>query len=157
MAGPRVKRPNRRMRLVIALTSGILALLLVGGVGVFISLYEEATEIKRTAPSAVVVGYLRAYLVHRDDDETSLFTCESGGSFAAIEAFRSDIINIETANSTTVQVSWENLKVATSGTQGSVELDLTRYVGDQEQITDKWKFDVLDQDGWRVCGAAPVR
>jgi hypothetical protein len=29
-------------------------------------------------------------------------------------------------------------------------------VGDTEQLTDTWRFVVVDQDGWRVCGAAPV-
>jgi hypothetical protein len=136
--------------------AGILALLCVGGVGVIISLYDEATEIKRTTPDAAVVGYLRAYLVNRDQEETSLFTCSSGGNFTEVEALRADMVNIETTNSTSIEVAWENLQVTTSGAQGSVELDLTRYIGDREQVTDRWRFDLVDQDGWRVCGAARV-
>ena len=153
---PSRKRPNRRVRLVVAMTAGIMALLCLGGVGVFISLYDEATAIKRSDPDAVVDGYLRAYLVKRDADETSLFTCESGGNFTAIEAFRADILRTEAANSTSIQVTWPGLQVSTSGSQGTVEVDLTRSVGNRERVTDTWRFDVLDQDGWRVCGAAPV-
>ena len=80
-----MKVRNRRLRLFLALGAGIVALLCLGGVGVFISLYDEATEIRRTAPDAVVDGYLRAYLVNRNEDETKLYTCAAGGDFAAIQ------------------------------------------------------------------------
>ncbi len=153
---PPAKRPNRRLRLILALGAGILTLLCLGGVGVFISLYDEATEIKRAAPDAVVDSYLRAYLVNRDDDETRLYTCKSGGDFTAIEAFRTEILNAERANSTNIQVSWADLRVSTSNATGSVEVDLTRSVASREQLTDTWQVAVVDEDGWRVCGASRV-
>nr|BFE67311.1 hypothetical protein GCM10020092_006120 [Actinoplanes digitatis] len=57
--------------------AGILALLCLGGVGVFISFYDEATKIERSKPDAVADQFLRAYLVNRDDKEVSLFTCKA--------------------------------------------------------------------------------
>ncbi len=151
--GAPAKGPNRRLRLFLALGAGILTLLCLGGVGVFISVYDEATQIKREAPDAVVDSYLRAYLVDRDDDETSLYTCKSGGDFAAIQAYRAEILDVETTNSTSVQVSWEGLRVSAPGRQGSVDVDLTRSIGSREKVTDAWRIAVVDQDGWRVCGA----
>ena len=158
VTGPPVaaQRPNRRLRLIVAMVAGIAALLCLGGVGVFISLYDEATEIKRAEPDAVVDGYLRAYLVNRDEDETRLFTCKSGGDFAAITAFRAEMLQAEAAASTSIQVTWEDLRVSAGESQGVVEVDLTRSVGNTEQVTDTWRFDVVEQDGWRVCGAARV-
>jgi hypothetical protein len=37
-----------------------------------------------------------------------------------------------------------------------VGVDLTRSIGNRETLTDAWQFAIVDQDGWRVCGATPV-
>jgi hypothetical protein len=142
------------MRLFLAMGAGILALLCLGGVGVAISLYDEATKINRSAPDAVVDGYLRAYLVQRDDQETAFYTCKSGGDFGQIEAYRADIIAREAQFSTSIQVTWEDLTVSTNGSQGEVGVVLTRSISDSESLTDNWRFAIVDQDGWRVCGAS---
>jgi hypothetical protein len=135
--------------------SGILTLLCLGGVGVAIALYEGATEIKRSEPGTVVDGYLRAYLVNRDEAETALYTCKQG-DFSQIEMFRAGILSLEQEHSTTIQFAWEGLRVATNGAEGSVEVDLTRFISDNEQLIEVWRFAVVDQDGWRVCGATKV-
>ena len=154
---PTGRKPrNRRLRLILALVGGVATLLCLGGVGVAISLYDEATEIKRSAPDAVVDNFLRAYLVNRDEKEVLLYSCKTGGDFAQLAAFRSDIVDRENKNSIFIRVSWEGLRVATAGTNGTVDTDLTKSVGDNEQITSSWRFAVIDQDGWRVCGAVPV-
>ena len=54
------------------MVAGIVALLCLGGIGVFISYYDEATKIERTSPNAVVIQFLQAYLVNRDDQEAAL-------------------------------------------------------------------------------------
>ncbi|MEU4239086.1 hypothetical protein [Actinoplanes sp. NPDC026619] len=140
------------------MVAGLLGLLCLGGVGVAISLYDGATEIKRTAPDAVVDNFVRAYLVNRDEKEVQLYACKSGADFAQLDAYRTDIENRESRYSMSIQVTWEGLRVSTNGTKGSVELDLTRAIQDgSEQITNTWRFDVVDQDGWRVCGANEVK
>src|SRR5690349_11180446 len=100
---------NRRKRLWLAMGLGIVALLCLGGVGVFVSLYDSATEIKRSAPDAVVDNFLGAYLVNRDDKEVALYTCKSGGDFAAISGLRTELINRERNFGVTVVVSWGSL------------------------------------------------
>ena len=82
-----------------------MALLCLGGVGVFVSLYDGATEIKRSAPDAVADSFLRAYLVNRDDREVSLYACRSGGDFAAISSLRTELIKREHDFGVTVAVS----------------------------------------------------
>jgi hypothetical protein len=137
--------------------AGILALLCLGGVGVFISFYDEATKIERSAPDAVVDQFLRAYLVNRDDEEAELFTCKDGLDLTRIEAFRTDLKSRETRFSISIQVVWEGLTVSTTGPRGTVAVDLTRTISDNsEQITKPWQFTVVDEDGWRVCGATEV-
>ena len=137
--------------------AGILALLCLGGVGVFISFYDEATKIERSKPDVVVDQFLRAYLVNRDDKEASLFTCKKGLDLSSIEAFRTDLQSRESRFSISIQVVWEGLKVSTAGSRGTVDVDLTRTISDDsEQITKPWRFTVVDEDGWRVCGASQV-
>ncbi|MFG1989702.1 hypothetical protein ACGFJ7_06920 [Actinoplanes sp. NPDC048988] len=148
------KPRNPRRRLWLAVAAGIVALLCLGGAGVAVLLYDKETKIDRAAPDAVVDNFLRAYLVNRNEEEVALYACKSGGDFAALEAYRTDIQNRESRFSISIQISWEGLRVATNSTQGTVDADLTRAIGDgSEQITDSWRFAVIDEDGWRVCGA----
>ncbi len=158
---PPAKRPNRRLRLILALGAGILTLLCLGGVGVFISLYDEATEIKRAAPDAVVDSYLRAYLVNRDDDEAALFACRSGADVSSIAALRSEALKREQDFDVKVVVTWSSLAVSGSGDERrTVTANLTiagvANGNTQSRRTESWSFDVVENGGWRVCGASRV-
>ncbi|MEV7621947.1 hypothetical protein [Actinoplanes sp. NPDC089786] len=145
------------MRLFLAMAAGIVALLCLGGVGVFVSLYDDATKIKRTEPDAVVDSYLRAYLVNRDPGETSLFTCSSGGDFTQIEAFRGQIESTEKQYTVGVRVSWTSLEVTAVNGQTTVSTDVIRTLTDNsERDTQRWSFTMVDQDGWRVCKASQL-
>jgi len=132
-------------------------LLCLGGIGVFVSLYDGATQIERTAPDAVVDNFLGAYLVNRNDEEAALYQCKAGGDFAAIQAFRTDITDREKEHSVGIRVSWTSFTVATNGDRGTVTTDLTKATEDgMERIAKPWQFTLVDQDGWRVCGATPL-
>jgi hypothetical protein len=151
------KQPNRRLRLWLALGAGILALLCLGGVGVVVSLYDSATAIKRTSPDAVVDNFLGAYLVNRDDKQASLYECKSGGDFADIEAYRNDMLTREKDFSVGIRVSWSSLTVATQGAAGTVTTNLVKTATDQSgRVSNSWQFRVVDQGGWRVCGATQL-
>jgi len=137
--------------------AGILALLCLGGIGVVISLYDEATKIERTAPDAVVDNFLAAYLVNRNDEEAALYMCQSGGDFSQVEAYRNDVTSREKDHSVGIRISWAGLTVATQGKQGTVVTELTRTTTDQSgRDSQTWEFAVTDDDGWRVCGARPL-
>lgn len=151
--GRRGRLQSRRVRLFLALGGGILALLCLGGVGLFVSLYDRATEIKRTEPDVVVDGFLAAYLVERDDSRVALYACENGADFGEISAYRADILEREAKFSVSIRVSWEGLTVSTAGREGTVQVDLTRAITGSEQLTDSWTIHIVDHDGWRVCGA----
>ena len=155
------KRPNRRVRFWLAMGLGIAALLCLGGVGVAISLYDGATEIKRTAPDAVVDSFLRAYLVNRDDKEVALYTCKSGPDLVAISNLRNELVEREKSFNVKVTVTWSSLAIAESGeAQRSVTTDLiiagTSNGETQSRHTESWAFSLVEQNGWRVCGANEV-
>ncbi|BFU41935.1 hypothetical protein [Krasilnikovia sp. MM14-A1004] len=157
-AGGAPPRPrNRRLRLWLAMGAGIMTLLCLGGVGVFVSLYDSATEIKRSAPDAVVDNFLRAYLVKRDDKEAALYMCKTGGDFSKLEAFRADLQDREKKFSIGIRVSWRSLTVANEGGQTTVSTEIVRTITDgSERTSDRWRFVMVDQDGWRVCGGGQV-
>ncbi len=151
---PSGRLADRRLRLWLAMGLGVLLLLCLGGAGVFFSLYDNATKIQRAEPDAVVDNFLRAYLVNRDDKEASLYQCKSGGDFAQIAAFRSQIQTTERKFSVGVRVDWTSLVVSKQGAQGTVSTDVKRALSDgSEKTSDHWQFRVVDQSGWRVCGA----
>jgi hypothetical protein len=133
--------------------AGILALLCLGGVGVGISLYDEATEIDRSTPDQVTSSFLRGYLVNRDDKTADLYRCASGGDFAELEAFRQSIVTVEQEHSVGIRVSWGSLAVAVDGDKGTVTTDVTRTATDSARLSNTWRFGVVNEDGWRVCSA----
>jgi hypothetical protein len=143
------------------MVAGIVALLCLGGVGVFISFYDDATKIERTSPDAVVDQFLRAYLVNRDDQEAALFTCKDGLDLAGISALRTQLIQREKDFDVKVNVSWSSLTVSgTEKSRRSVTTDLV-IAGSSggtalSKRSETWSFTLVDADGWRVCSAAKV-
>ena len=66
---PAPQPPRRRMRTVLTVVAGVLALLCLGGVATaVIVLYNRAATPDRSAPDVVVDNYLRAFLVDRNDE-----------------------------------------------------------------------------------------
>jgi hypothetical protein len=151
------KLRNRRGRLIAAMVAGIVALLCLGGVGVFVSIYDEATEIKRSEPDAVVDSFLGAYFVSRDQKEASLYTCKSGADLGQLEAFRADLEGREQRYSIGIQVTWRNFEIKSQASKSDVAVDLVRTISDgSEETSDRWQLHLVDDGGWRVCGATPV-
>lgn len=155
--GKRGRLQNRRLRLAMALGGGITALLCLGGGGLFVVLYDKATEINRAAPDAVVDSFLAAFLVSEDDGQAALFQCGSGADFSEIKRFREDTAGRERKFSVSIAVTWSSLEVSTNGKTGTVGADLTRTISGQAgRDSTSWQFAVVDEDGWRVCGATEV-
>ncbi|MGK5679618.1 Rv0361 family membrane protein [Actinoplanes sp. URMC 104] len=153
-AEPAKKAPNRRLRLWLAMGAGVLALLCLGGVGVAVLLYDEETKIERAEPDAVADNFLRAYLVNRDDARAALYQCRSGGDFQQIAAYRADVLAREKQFTATIAVTWKTIAVRTNGANAEAETDLVKTTSSQPgRVTDTWRLNLVDEDGWRVCGA----
>jgi hypothetical protein len=147
---------GRRLRLFLAVAAGMTALLCLGGVGVAVLLYDDATKIDRSAPDVVVSSYLRAHLVARDDKAADLLTCAEP-DLAAMREFRSDIESREAQFSAHITVNWGRLAVQQSGGSATVNTEVVRSLdGGAERSITTWSIRVVDEDGWRVCSAAKV-
>jgi hypothetical protein len=158
---PAGKVRNRRLRLWLAMGAGLLALFCLGGAAVFITLYDEATKIDRTTPDQVTSSFLRAYLGNRDDQQASLFTCESGPKLDALTRLRDEMVSREKEFGTTVTASWGPLTVSGSAADRKTVAVTVTVAGwaDGQSVSSRdesWTFDLVDQEGWRVCGATKV-
>jgi hypothetical protein len=144
----------RTGRLVLMIVAGVVGLLCLGGAGVALVAYRDATEPDRSAPDVAVDNYLRAYLVDRNDTRAGLFSCKDSEGLADMRAFRQDIEARESQHSIKVQVSWGALTVVTSGNRSQISVEIRRTVSDgSESDRQVWRFDAVDEEGWRVCGA----
>lgn len=138
-----------------------MLLLCLGGVGVFVSLYDGATQIKRSAPDAVVDSFLRGYLVNRDHKEVALYACKNGADFSQLDRLRTEMAGREKNFDVKVNVTWGSLTVTGSGGERRTVATNLIISGTSEGETqsrrmESWTFDVVDDDGWRVCSAARV-
>ncbi|MEU1585952.1 hypothetical protein [Micromonospora sp. NPDC005710] len=160
-APPAPQPPRRRMRTVLTVVAGVLALLLLGGVATAYVWYTRASTPDRSAPDVVVDNYLRAFLVDRNDAKAGNFTCESGAELQAVRDLRTEIEQREVKFDVTVRVSWGQLTRAASNDGESVRTTLT-ISGSAEGVVrssrrEDWTFTVVEDDGgWRVCGGAQV-
>ena len=151
-------RRKRKLRMWVAMAAGILGILCLGGVGVAVLLYDEETKIERTAPDAVADNFLRAYLLNRDDQEASLYSCGSEADLGEISSLRTEILNREQHFDVKVSVSWSTLTLAdVDQLHKSANTDLVIAGSSGGRVvsrrTETWSLGLADNDGWRVCSA----
>lgn len=132
----------------------MLALLCLGVLALGYVVYDEATAPDRSAPDVVVDNYLRAYLVDRDDARADQYACEDASGLTAMRELRDDIQAREQRYSVRIVVSWGSLHVESAPEGRVVTTEVRRTIADgSERAQDRWRFDLVDRDGWRVCGA----
>src|SRR5262245_3403748 len=155
---PRRRPWGRRILLIIAIAVPVLA---VSALGAGLVLYDRATRIDRSQPDLVVSNYLRALLLDRDDDRAALHTCADPGGLAEIRAWRdNEIVARERDLNVVMSVSWGVLTVAERTERtATVTTDIRRSAnidGIPQSVLDTWRFQTVDENGWRVCGATRV-
>lgn len=154
-AGAARRTGPSRWPLRIAIFLGVMSLLCVGGLGIAYHLYDKATAPNRSAPDVVVDNYLRAFFVHRDENEAAEYLCP-GADTNDINRFRESIDAAATSDS--VGVTWLEGEV-TSADDGSetVPVGLTLDIGGgQQNETVQWLFEVQRSRDWCVAGARPT-
>jgi hypothetical protein len=140
--------------------AGIAAIVIaLGGVGVATTglfVYNEATKIERGDPEVVTDEYLRAALVRKDEVGSELYTCADDGKLEPIRALRRELDQREKDFDVTVLVSWGAYD--RQGDKLVAKLDISGRKGNAvtSKRTETWKFTVVEEDGWRVCGAERV-
>ncbi|MBQ1018293.1 hypothetical protein KBX71_10515 [Micromonospora sp. D93] len=156
-APPEPQPPRRRMRTMLTVVAGVLALLCLGGIATAYVWYDRASKPDRSTPDVVVDNYLRAFLVDRNDTRADLFTCESGADLQTLGALRTDLLAREQRFGTTITVSWGALAVQKQGDVAAVKVTLiisARIDGMNQSDRQPWQFETRLADGWQVCGGA---
>ena len=157
---PAPVRPKRSLRTVVGVVAGVLALLCTGGAVAGFVLYDRATAPDRSAPDVVVDNYLRAFLVDRNDTKAEEFACKSDGDLDAVRGLRAEVEQREANFDVVVRVSWGPLTRVENGDGESVTTTLTISSSADGQTRssrrEDWQFQVVERDGWRVCGANKV-
>jgi hypothetical protein len=145
----------------VAIAGGVIALLCLGGVGIVISLYDDATKINRSEPDVATDSFLIAYLVNRDDKQAQLFTCGSP-DLASLSTLRDQLVAREKEFNVKVSVSWGALTRAAAGAgQEDVSTQFTISGSANGRLSssrnEDWRFRVVDDGGsWRVCDASKI-
>ncbi|MDG4822413.1 hypothetical protein O7635_11190 [Asanoa sp. WMMD1127] len=148
------ERSARPLRLLVMVLAGVAALLCLGGVGVGLNLYDEATAINREEPDIVVANYLGAQLVNRDDAAAKLYSCAQDQGLEPIRALKRDMEMREQSFDVSILVDWGGLSVQPAGADRLVTTDIGRSLAGGERSVQVWRFTVVDESGgWRVCSA----
>ncbi|MFY1634681.1 hypothetical protein ACN27F_15615 [Solwaraspora sp. WMMB335] len=155
-ATPPVVPPGRRLRLALVLITGTLALLCLGGAGVVFVLYANVTAPDRGTPGTAVRNYLIASLDDRDDVRAAAYTCAEP-DLSAIQEVRERIVAYEERNNTVVVVRIHAVEVQSESPAAAVVTATVRQTATTGsgmfEIADQWRFQTVDQGGWRVCSA----
>lgn len=133
---------------------GAVVVTLVGAGAVFT--YNEITRIDRSNPKFVLSEYLRAVLVRKDQVDAELYSCKDDQGLAPIRALRDELDRRERDFGVSVAVSWG----AHEGSEGTLTTDIkivaNRGAVAESVSTERWRFTLVDEDGWRVCGAEKI-
>ncbi len=154
---PAPPQPRRRLRTVLTVVAGVLAVICLGGGVTGYLLYDRITTPDRSTPAMVVDNYLRAFLVDRNDVRADLFVCEGNTDLEQLRLLRSDLVAREERFGTRMWVSWERLQVDPTGNTAEVRVDLTfsaQIDGIRQSDRQPWTFTTQLSDDWRVCSGA---
>ncbi|MET7748551.1 hypothetical protein [Micromonospora sp. NPDC005367] len=160
-AAPAPERPRSRVRTVLTVVAGVLALLCLGGAVTGYLLYDRATAPDRSAPDVVVASFIQTFLNERNDIKTEQFICRSGEDLEAARSLRRELEQREANFDVLVRVRWGPLTQVKDGDGESVTTTLTISGSANGQSRssrrEDWRFHVVDEDGWRVCGAQKLQ
>lgn len=143
-----------RVKRVVLTVLGIVVLGGVVGTGLALRSYDQKTKIDRTIAKVVVRQYIDAALVSRDNDRAALFSCKNP-QLGEVQSLESDLIASEQANGYATQLVISRSTEVDGGKYVDVELQVNQGQGTTVRTRImQWRFTLVDQDGWRVCGAS---
>ncbi|MEU8000858.1 hypothetical protein AB0B66_06840 [Catellatospora sp. NPDC049111] len=129
----------------------------IAGVMAVVLAYHEVTKIDRSNPKIVLDEYLRAVLVTEDEVGVDLYECDNPEKLSDLKTMRADLDRRESEFKVQMLVSWGAMTSAEKS--GTMELGTSLTVTAMEngvvqgRQTEPWYFDLVEDDGWRVCGA----
>lgn len=149
-----------RWKKVLGIGAIVVALGGVGAAGIALLTYHEVTKIDRSDPEVVTDEYLRAVLVRKDDVGAELYSCSNQERLAPIRQLREELDQRERDFGVSILVSWGAYQHEGDNHRAFLTLDLTvaalKDGAEQSSSDQRWQFTVVEEDGWRVCGAVRV-
>jgi hypothetical protein len=150
-------RRRRNWPLILAITLGVVSVLCLGTAITGYVWYNRATSPSLGSPDVAVDGYLREFLVNRNDARANGYACSDQSGLTEVKALRDDIESREKKFAISIQVSWGPLAVASHGDSADVSVNLRIQVpeanGSPSESIKQWKFATKNDSGWRVCTA----
>jgi hypothetical protein len=147
---PRPRRTISRNKLLLVILTVVGVFVLVAG-GVGFVLYNRATEIDRSTPTVAVHQFLDAVFLDQGEDQVRLFSCPEWTSDRTAE--------MRGGFDAAVRLSWDTV-TEQSRVDGRAQVTAKlylRYPGELAPSGEQlWRFEVVEQNGWRVCGAGPA-
>ena len=128
----------------------------VGGLGVAgasLLTYHEATKLDRSDPEVVTDEYLRAVLVRKDAVGADLYACSDASRLAPVRALRDDLDRRERDFGVSIVVSWGAYERTREQLVTTLTIVAIKDGVEQSGSEQRWRFTLVEEDGWRVCGA----
>ena len=147
-AAPRRKAVRTILPIVIFAIVGVASALLATG----LFIYNKAVEPDRSTPTVSVRQMLTAVFIDENSTQAELFVCKDWSADQAIQAMKSQM-------DPDARVSWGTVEtVESSGSRAKVDVRMRfRYPEDVSPSGERrWTFDMVNESGWRVCGAHPA-
>ncbi len=151
------KPPGHRGRVVaitLAVVLGVLTVVGIGGLGLGYFYYQRAATPDRRTPAVVVEQFVEATFNERDADRAKIFTCRTS-NLSELHGMVSDLEAREGQFNTRFNVQTADLNVTTNKKTAAVDTDL-QISTPVSRSTQRWRFALKNESGWRVCGAQRV-
>jgi hypothetical protein len=153
-SAPAARRRERLIAIVLASVLGGLTVLCIGGLGTAFFVYRAASEPDRKTPAVVVEQFVEAMFNDRDSSRSHLFTCRDS-DLGELNQVLSDLRAREAQFNTRFTVQTADVDVREGGGSATVDTDLQLSTS-VSRSTQRWRFSLKNQSGWRVCGAHRV-
>ena len=144
----RAAGPNRGRAPLIFAVIGVLIALAAGGVYVF----RQTTAPPPRTPEQTVTEFLSAIFLAADAQRAEGVVCQSWSGEDAVARTLKEI-------PTDAHVSWDGLNIVSqSETKVTVRARLGLRLRDDNKPSafEQWRFNLVQENGWRVCEARPL-
>jgi hypothetical protein len=161
-SGPPVAPPKKRGRLRTAfiVVAALAVALCLGGLAAGYLIYDKATKPDTTTPTGSLDQYLEAKFVSRDPLKIENFVCASP-SLDEMNAMLDKIEALEKKFNIHIDVERSGYQVDTVNNKSTIKATLKVLVPEEQgQVSEShesWTFSLVNQNGWRVCGAHQER
>ncbi|WP_433082786.1 hypothetical protein ACQP1P_02755 [Dactylosporangium sp. CA-052675] len=156
---PPAKDPRQRKlarRTVLWTLLGIAAFVCLSGIGLGIIYYNKVTKPNTDTPGGALEGYLDARFNGARPERVQQLICRSPNLseidelVSVLEASKAQSAGAIKANASALDLKYP------SEDKAEIETDLVLASGPQNYASvarERWRFDLVHEDGWRVCGA----